>query len=78
MVKPIALMYYPCYYFQVGEEKQNISDVIISFNKAIPDYHWLCFPKEDIETPELQVFFEKDFTQIQYDELMGKIKNKVL
>ncbi len=33
------------------------------------DYYWLVFPKEDITEPELQVFYEKDFTPVKFEEL---------
>jgi hypothetical protein len=39
------------------------------------DYYWLVFPKEDIPEPELQVFYEKDFTPIKFEELKKFIED---
>ena len=39
------------------------------------DYYWLVFPKQNIDEPQLQVFYEKDFTQIKFDELKKFIED---
>jgi hypothetical protein len=78
MIQPICIMYVPkdfCFggsdlLFQPVEfmthfngwrnENQNIS---------IGGYLWFSFFKEGISEPQFQVFFDKDFTAIQYNEL---------
>lgn len=76
MAKPIALFQYPEYMFDDTERKTAV-DIIQIFSKAMPEYYWLCFPAMGIRFPKLQVFFEKDMEEIQYDELVEMIKKKI-
>jgi len=38
-------------------------------DKKLDEYIWFSFRKPDITTPEFKVFYSKDFTEIQYQEL---------
>jgi hypothetical protein len=39
------------------------------------DYYWLVFPRRDIDEPQLDVFYEKDFTPIKFEELKKFIED---
>lgn len=39
------------------------------------DYYWFVYPKRDIDEPQLQVFYEKDFTPIKFEELKKFIED---
>jgi len=78
MTKPIALFNYPEGVFDLPSGlKTSVADVIQMFNKTMPEYYWLCFPALGIRFPKLQVFFEKDMEEIEYDELVEMIKKKI-
>lgn len=38
-------------------------------------YYWLVFVKRDIQEPEIQVFYEKNFKPIKFDELKKLIED---
>lgn len=78
MAKPIALFNYPDGMFYEGNDKEKTPiDIIKAFNNMMPDYHWLCFPATGIRFPKLQIFFEKDMEEIEYDELVDMVKKKI-
>jgi len=77
MAKPIALFNYPEGMFDVPNQRKTAVDIIEAFTGLMPDYHWLCFPATGIRFPKLQVFFEKDMEEIEYDELVDMIKKKI-
>ncbi len=77
MAKPIALFSYPEGMFDLLNDKKSAVDVMVIFSKAMPDYYWLCFPAMGIRFPKLQVFFEKDMEEVEYEELVEMIKKKV-
>ena len=53
--------------FLNGDTESNSSNYKPS--DKFTDYHWFCFYKQGIEEPEFKVFHEKDFTEIQFEEL---------
>lgn len=79
MAKPIVVVYMP----------ENVSDrglksgwvlcgeLSEQWNKEKPDYHWFVLLDYDTEKIYLQVFHEKDFTEIQYEELKQLIENQL-
>lgn len=78
MIKPIALFNYPEGMFDMPSGlKTSVVDIIQMFNKSMPEYYLLCFPASGIRFPKLQVFFEKDMEEIEYDELVDMIKKKI-
>lgn len=77
MAKPIALFSYPEGMFDFNSENKTAVDIIQIFSKAMPEYYWLCFPATGIRFPKLQVYFEKDMEEMQYDELLELIKKKI-
>lgn len=81
MAKPIAIIYFPD---NMGSPEKNWiyqymaflngekTEHGISFGEKKDywkDYYWFCFYDYDIDKPEIKVFYEKDFTDIQYNEL---------
>lgn len=79
--KPIVVIYFPDAYMGGSMDRHWIYDYMNALNgetdnqskwslkKDYTDYHWFCFYKDDIREPEFRVFYEKDFTKIQYEEL---------
>jgi hypothetical protein len=85
MPKPIVVLYLPDNdYF--GPETSPM-DLMAVFNydggriKMPPmfyDYLWFVFVNREIVAPELKVFHEKDYTQIQYDDLRKMLEEGIL
>lgn len=83
MVKPIVVMYIPRHgaFNKPGDDAPELlmralnrnygktSDDGTVYTSYWDQYYWLVFVKRDIEEPQLQVFYEKDFTPIRFDEL---------
>lgn len=84
MTKPICLLYFP-ENFVGGHDSNWIYKFMRSLNgetdgewkpnERTQDYIWFCFYKDNITEPELQVFHEKDWTDIQQQELKELILN---
>lgn len=74
--KPIAVLYIPA---DVWEKEINYrhGTFIRNFNIDFSDYYWFVWPDFDAKRPELKVYYEKDFTQIQYDELLKQVNEKI-
>jgi hypothetical protein len=79
MPKPIVVMYIP-EYFELGNGNRDAANELMTiFNgwdndkyktsDYWSDYYWLVFKKHGIDAPELEVFYEKDFTEIKFQEL---------
>ena len=77
--KPICVIYLP-EVVNVGGRSINWSDcndVQSDFSETKPDYHWFVLIDSDARRIEFKVFYEKDFTEIQYEELKTLIENKL-
>ena len=78
MAKPIAVVYVPK---DLGSGKRtswvDCQMIIEYFKNTMPDYYWLAFPDYTLETIKLEVFHEKDFTEIQYSELLELVSQKL-
>lgn len=88
MAKPICVMYIPHNY---GSWEPNLlMEILNGFNGSDAeitnkititdywaDYYWFCFHKDDITEPALQVFCEKDFTPIKFEELKNFIEDAI-
>lgn len=80
MPKPIVVIYWP-------ENEGSNADKVMSIlngwddNESAGDYwkeyYWFCFPKRNICEPEFQVFHEKDFTDIQFEELKKMVTEAI-
>jgi hypothetical protein len=46
-------------------------------DKKLDEYIWFSFWKPDITTPEFKVFYSKDFTEIQYQELKQLVEDSL-
>lgn len=78
MSKPICVVYLPSN-MNTGGREIDWSDCRAAqenFEKTKPDYHWFVLIDEDATRVELKVFYEKDFTEIQYQELKNLIEEK--
>lgn len=93
MSKPICVIYLPENY-DLGSGADNAAIAMMEALNGLSDgkhkatdywkeYYWFCFPKAEITEPEFQVFYEKDFTEIQFKELeklitdsLNQIKSK--
>jgi hypothetical protein len=79
MAKPICLVT-----IDSGERKdawELCADLREVYESRMPDYHIFVIPNFISEGPipamHLQVFYEKDFTEIQYEELKAMIENSI-
>lgn len=84
MRKPIAVLYIPTettfgYELSAIDLMQmfNGHDENRKVNEAFYDYLWFVFVDTELNAPKIQVFHEKDFTDIQYDELMQLIETEM-
>jgi hypothetical protein len=76
MAKPICVVYYNP---EMNGNRINRSEINNSLSNMMPDYYVFCIPSwksEDgsAEALELKVYYEKDFTEIQYNELKELIQ----
>ncbi len=92
MAKPICVIYLP-FNFELGNGRDNApselmkalngnfgepkSDSRIEYSDYWKDYYWFSFFKDGIDAPEFKVFHEKDFTDIQYQELKSMIETQL-
>lgn len=76
MAKPIAILYLNTG-FTVTGSRNGASTLMEILNEKWVDYYWLSFYKDDIDAPELKVFHEKDFTDIQYEELKQLVLDSI-
>lgn len=82
--KPIVVLYIPRPdYFG---DMLYPSDLMAAFNGhhdniKMPDafngYLWFVFVNQDLATPDMRVFHEKDYTEAQYEELKAMVKEGV-
>lgn len=77
MAKPICLIKLD----MRGNEHEDIYAFNNAFQERMPDYHVFCIPKidfeENVDQMEFSVFYEKDFTEIQYVELRKLIEDSI-
>lgn len=78
MAKPIALLQLP---LTLGNGKmtewRDCREIQETMESKMPDYYWLVIPNHTIETIDFKVYFEKDFTEIQYEELKQLIEKSL-
>jgi hypothetical protein len=83
MAKPICVIYYfPTALASGSGREPDIYKVNEMFREMFPDYHVLAIPSNQsadgsCEDIRLQVFHEKDFTEIQYEELKKLITESI-
>lgn len=86
--KPIVVMYIPQHYANEGWEAGKVMNILngtqtvedkgkFEVNDFWAQYYWFVFYKDDLEAPELQVFYEKDFTPIKFEELRAFIEESL-
>jgi hypothetical protein len=60
---------------------EYLGELCRNYEERMPDYHIFVLPNDNNEGPiqffEFQVFYEKDFTEIQYTELREMIEKSL-
>lgn len=82
MAKPICVIYYLEEALSPGGNRLPIYEANEMFRAMLPDYYTLAIPSRmsldgSCEDLRLEVFHEKDFTEIQYQELKELINNSL-
>lgn len=83
MAKPICVIYYlPESVSPPSGKELSISVLNQTFRDMFPEYYILAIPSQlskdgSCEDIRLQVFHEKDFTEIQYTELKQLIEDSI-
>ena len=81
--KPILLMYYlPAGFLGKGGREISATEMNDMLHERFQDYYTLAVPSNQsadgsCEDIRLQVFYEKDFTPIQYEELKKMIMDSL-
>lgn len=81
--KPIVVIYYfPYMVLGKGGRAVHVNEMNEIMKDLFPDYHTLAVPSNQsadgsCEDIRLQVFYEKDFTPIQYEELKQMIMDSL-
>lgn len=89
--KPICVIYLPLDFVLGGNNKYNAplemmkalngnfgdSDNNVKYTDYWKDYYWFSFYKNEITEPEFKVFYVKDFTEIEMNELKGIVLNAI-
>lgn len=89
-IKPIVIIYLP-ENFSINSNELSAptelmrilngnfgeSDPKIKYNDYWKDYLWFCFYDHEVNSPQFKVFYPKDFTEIQYEELKKLIENSL-
>lgn len=52
-----------------GNFGEKVPDSKIIYSDYWKDYYWFAFYDNEIDTPRFEVFYSKDFTEIQFAEL---------
>lgn len=79
-VKPICVTYIPTGLSLANGRVlswDNCHEIGEGFEKKMPDYYHLVLLNSEIENVDIKVFYEKDFTPIQYEELKELIKKSI-
>jgi hypothetical protein len=90
-IKPIVVIYLPNDFYLGGSRNapmelmkalnanfgEDVLDYKIKYSDYWKDYYWFSFYDREIETPRFEVFYSKDFTEIQYAELKKIIENAI-
>ena len=84
MPKPIVVLYLPnSEYFGPGISEMHLMagfnghDDRIKMAEGFYDYLWFVFVDEASDVPRLHVFHEKDYTEMQYNDLYKMLQEGV-
>lgn len=77
--KPIAVIYLPSDVRADGEKItwKDCANTQKKLDEDKPDYYWFVLLKNDTSDVEFKVFYEKEFTEIQYAELKNIIEQAI-
>ena len=56
---------------------KQVADIWDELHDQIKDYHVLVFQTNETKEPEFSVFYEKNFTEVKFDELKDIVKNAI-
>lgn len=74
MAKPILIIKLP---WDIQPEAQEEIRNDLSKRDITKDYYFLSFIGQGNEEAEFQVFYEKDFNEVKYEELKKIIKDSI-
>jgi len=60
-----------------GNFGEQVPNNQIQYNDYWKDYYWFSFYKRDIDAPEFQVFYAKDFTETNFEELKQTVLDAI-
>lgn len=70
MAKPICIVKYDFDNFSIDGRVVSADELMTSLQQQMPDYYVFAIPVHSAaEIISFQVFHEKDFTEVQYEEL---------
>jgi len=90
-VKPIVVIYLP-ENFNIGNNSGSAATELMTIlnnnygwekeskyavNNYWKDYLWFVFNDYELSIPRFEVFYPKDFTEIQFNELKDLVENKL-
>jgi len=77
--KPICVVYLPETISGDGKKVGwgDCREMSNQLDRGKPDYHWFVLIDPNAERVEFKVFYPKDFTEIQYEELKAIIESAV-
>jgi hypothetical protein len=52
-------------------------EMSLDLQEKLPDYHVLVFQTSEMQEPEFSVLYEKDFTEVKFEELKEIVKNAI-
>lgn len=70
MAKPIFIVALP---YRLSDDREGLRE---SLNKEMPDYYHLVYSK-GIDEIEFKVFYDKDFTETNYEELKEFVRSEI-
>lgn len=84
MAKPIVVIYVPKHFPESGWDPSQVMNILNNTENEKTrstnywtEYYWFCFVNEELDTPELKVFYDKDFTPINFEELKKMIDEQI-
>lgn len=82
MAKPICVIYVDADRLPKGKPAwEYLRELCECYEERMPDYYIFVLPNNSQEGPmqlfEFQVFYEKDFTEIQYAELKSMLEESI-
>lgn len=78
MAKPICIIKYDVERVCDSGRMPKMYEINEAFETKFPDYYVFAFPSDSLDDVfDVNVFHEKDFTDVQYEELKGIIEESI-